>query len=278
MKSDLEATGERVIEDAYMHSIGAYTIFVMHAASYGYVESICKGKKVLDLGCGSGYGTTRISHVATEAHGVDVSSAAIDYATEKYRKDNLHFRTIEPGCPLPYSDGSFDVVLSFQVIEHVLDDSGYIAEASRLLAPGGKLVVITPDRQNRLFPWQKPWNRWHLREYDINSLFDLVNKHVRVTAKLKMGAPWKIASVEIKRYRLTKWLCLPFTLPWVPESLRIGGLNLIHRLVAKPKSPPGTATIKEFSFDETAMIIAPEPKNSLNLIIVAQAPGAPEHA
>ncbi|MCD9086157.1 class I SAM-dependent methyltransferase [Stenotrophomonas sp. SY1] len=270
MKIELEPTGERVIEDAYMHTLGAYTIYSMHAASYRFAEEICGDKKVLDLGCGSGYGAMRLSQKAAEVYGVDISGEAIAYADENYQRDNLHFQKIEPDARLPFPDSSFDVVLSFQVIEHVSDEDGYLQEARRVLAPGGTLIVITPDRRNRLFPGQKPWNRWHLREYDMDTLANLIGRHLSITKRFRMGASWKIASVEINRYRRTKWLCLPATLPFLPDSIRIAALNLAHRVLAARNRPRNASEINEFCFDERDFIIDEEAENSLNLIITAQ--------
>lgn len=269
MKIDLEPTGERVIEDAYQHSLGAYTIYAMHAASYGFVENMCSGKKVLDLGCGSGYGAMRLAKIASEVHGVDVAEDAISYAKERFKRANLHFHRIDPSEQLPFTNASFDVVLSFQVIEHVSDEDGYLQEARRLLKPGGTLVVITPDRKNRLLPGQKPWNRWHLREYDMNALVKLISRHLTVTQTLRMGARWEIASTEIKRYSRTKWLCLPATLPGMPDFIRIGALNLVHRFIGKAKTSR-SSTIQKFEFDEHDFIISKSQENSLNLVVTAQ--------
>ncbi|MEN5207737.1 class I SAM-dependent methyltransferase [Stenotrophomonas terrae] len=269
MRIDLEPTGERVIEDVYMHSIGAYTIYAMHAASYGFVEKLCSEKKVLDLGCGSGYGAMRLSKTANEVHGVDVAEDAISYAKERFKNANLHFRKIDPSKQLPFATASFDVVLSFQVIEHVSDEDGYLREARRLLKPGGTLVVITPDRKNRLLPGQKPWNRWHLREYDMSTLVKLINRHLTVTQALQMGARREIASIEIKRYSRTKWLCLPATLPGMPDFIRIGALNLVHRVIGKFK-PAHSVAIQKFEFDEHDFIIGENQENSLNLVVTAQ--------
>ncbi len=270
MKRDLQPTGERVIEDAYQHSIGAYTIYAMHAASYAFVENMCKNKVVLDLGCGSGYGTERISNVARTTYGVDISQEAVDYARDKYRKDNLHFQKVDIDEHLPFADNTFDVVLSFQVIEHVQDDEAYVRQANRVLAPNGVFVVITPDRKNRLLPGQRPWNRWHVREYDGDQLFGLINKYIPVSKRLNMGAPWKIAKVEINRYRLLKWVCLPATLPFMPEFVRVGALNAIHRLAAMRSRPPTRERPRNFGFDESDLIISENAENSLNVIIVAQ--------
>lgn len=270
MKIDLEPTGERVLEDAYMQSLGTYTIYAMHAASYAFVQAMCTGKKVLDFGCGSGYGTQRISRVAREICGVDVAGDAIEYAKARYRSDNLHFQQINTSPPLPFPAASFDVILSFQVIEHVSDDDTYLREARRLLKPGGTLVVITPDRKNRLLPYQKPWNRWHLREYDMTQLAAKVSKHFQLIQELRMGARTEIAATEIDRYTRTKWLTLPATLPFIPEPVRRGALDLIHAIIGKLKPAKPDAIPASYDFDETDFIINANPPNSMNLILVAE--------
>ncbi|MEO6102828.1 MAG: class I SAM-dependent methyltransferase [Pseudoxanthomonas sp.] len=275
MSIELEPTGERVIEDAYFRSLGAYVIYVMHAASYGFAESFCEGKAVLDLGCGSGYGAARISKVATSVCGVDISQEAIDFARARYAAPNLSYARIEPGSPLPFDDATFDVALSFQVIEHVPDDVGYLREAQRVLKPGGVMIVITPDRRHRLLPAQKPWNRWHLREYSASGLAQLISQVFDLQQSLRMGAPWSIAGVEHRRYRITKWLTLPVTLPFIPERLRRHGLDFIHSLRSKPAAVDAQSTgpLPKYDFDEQAILIAPDPPHSLNLVMVARKAG-----
>lgn len=274
MSGRLEPTGERVIEEAYYRSRAAYVIYVLHAASYSFAESYCAGARVIDLGCGSGYGAARIAKVARTLVGVDVSSDAVTFANARYKSPNLSFERIEPDAPLPFEDREFDVALSFQVIEHVSDDEHYLKEAFRVLKPGGVLLLITPDRRYRLLPAQKPWNRWHLREYSMRTLSKLVCRRFQIERSLRMGAPWSIANIEIRRYRLIKWLTLPITLPFVPEMLRRRGLDLIHAL--RPQQEPVLTDTQEFKrdygFDEKAMLIEENPSNSMNLIIIARKP------
>ena len=273
MKIDLEPTGERVLEDAYMQSLGTYTIYAMHAASYAFVQTICTGKKVLDFGCGSGYGTRRISNFAEEAYGVDVASDAVEYARTRYHNENLRFLQIDPQSPLPFPAGAFDVILSFQVIEHVNDDEAYLREAHRLLKPGGTLILITPDRKNRLLPGQKPWNRWHLREYGMAQLSGKVRKYFQLKSELRMGAPHRIAATEIDRYTRTKWLTLPVTLFFIPEPVRRTALDAIHAVMGKlrrhkPATPDSAPA--SYDFDETDFIISNDPPYSMNLVLVAE--------
>lgn len=276
MKTELEPSGERVIEDAYHRSIGAYVIYIMHAASYRFAEPYCTGRRVLDLGCGSGYGAARIAGVASAVTGVDIAADAIAFAKARYAAPNLDYRQVVADAALPFDDGSFDVVLSFQVIEHVVDEAGYLREARRVLRPGGVLILITPDRQHRLLPGQRPWNRWHLREYSADRLIALVSPVLEVVSTLRMGAAPEIADIELRRYRWTKWVTLPVTLPFLPESLRRCGLDLLHRIKGqgKPVQAGAGEPRRDFDFDESAINIGADASHSLNLVLVARRPGA----
>lgn len=279
MSIELEPTGERVIEDAYHRDFGAYVIYVMHAASYRFAEPFCEAKRVLDLGCGSGYGAARIAQDAEFVDGVDVSDEAVAFASAHYSAHNPRYSRIDPTLPLPFENSSFDTVLSFQVIEHVHDELAYPREARRVLKPGGHLLVITPDRKYRLLPSQKPWNRWHLREYSSRSLSDLVAQVFEIDQCLKMGAPWDIARVEHVRYKRTKWLTLPMTLPFFLEPLRRRGLDLLHSILRRGKkvSAESSEPRPDYGFDETAVLIAREPPYPMNLLVVARK-GTPPRA
>src|SRR6056297_1122941 len=112
MSGRLEPTGERVIEEAYHRSRGVYFIYVMHAASYWFAESYCVGARVIDLGCGSGYGAARIAKVARAVVGIDISSDAVAFANSRHESLNLSFHRVDPGARLPVKDGEFDGALS----------------------------------------------------------------------------------------------------------------------------------------------------------------------
>ena len=141
-----------------------YCLHLMHQKAYEEIKELVRGKVVLDLGCNNGYGTKEVSQHAKETVGVDVSARAIDDARRRYASDGIQFFLFD-GVKLPFADEYFDVVTSFQVIEHVVDVGAYLAEIFRVMKPQGIAIFTTPNAAIRLDPGMKPWNEFHVREY-----------------------------------------------------------------------------------------------------------------
>lgn len=262
----LEPTGERMILEHYKSSPEDYVIYLMHIATYRFAERYVQGKRVLDYGCGSGYGSAHVAEVAESVVAVDVAADAIDYATGQFTRENLSFKVIDPSQPLPFADASFDAVLSFQVFEHVPDPSRYLAEVRRVLAPGGTLVLATPDRSTRLLPLQRPWNRWHLHEYSGAELGAKLREHFPRVEVLGMGGRRDVIEIELARYRKLKWMTLPFTLPLMPDAWRVAALNLIHR-IRGTQSRGGQP--RDYPYAVEDVTIAADISPSVNLVAVA---------
>lgn len=133
-----EFTGERVIPGQVEDDLWAE-----HIARYAFASRLAAGKRVLDLGCGTGYGTAELAKHATEAVGVDIAADAIEYATAHYAA--AHFIKVA-ATELPFPDASFDLVTSFELIEHLTDYRPLLAQARRVLHPAGLFVVSTPNK------------------------------------------------------------------------------------------------------------------------------------
>lgn len=263
----LEPTGERMIVENYKSSIEDYVIYLMHIATYRFAESFVKDKRVLDYGCGSGYGSARMAEIAASVDAVDIAEDAITHAQGEFRRENLRFRSINPSAPLPFADNSFDTVLSFQVFEHVTDVDHYLGEIARVLARGGTLVLVTPDRSTRLLPLQRPWNRWHVKEYSADSLASAMRRTFDDVQIQLMTGRQDVINVELRRCRKLKWMTLPFTLPFIPDALRVSMLNLVHSLRGRPEAKSAPL---EFDFDESVIAIGPDLRPSLNLVAIAR--------
>lgn len=265
----LEPTGERMILEHYTASPEDYVIYLLHLATYRFAEPYCRGKRVLDFGCGSGYGSAQIAATATAVHAVDVAADAIDYARGKYARDNLEFHVVGAGDGLPFPDGHFDVVLSFQVFEHVRDADRYLSEARRVLAPHGRLILVTPDRSTRLLPGQRPWNRWHVHEYGARQLERVMRRHFAQVEVLGMGGRADMLDIELRRCRRLKWLSLPFTLPFLPDAWRVAALNLIHRVRGRGVGRAGGGgTPPRFGVED--VVIGASVAPSVNLVAIAR--------
>jgi SAM-dependent methyltransferase len=105
-----------------------------------------RGKRILDLGCGVGAFVRRLREFSPRVYGVDIDAENVRKGGEEV--PNLGLAV---GERLPFADGAFDVVLLHEVLEHVTDDRQTLKEASRVLAPGGRIVVFCP---NRLYPFE----------------------------------------------------------------------------------------------------------------------------
>ncbi len=160
----------RVYEHDEWFTLIDYVTFLKHRKAYDFADERAKGLKVLDFGCGSGYGSSLLAKNAASVDGVDASSPAIAHCLEHYDMPNLTYHKIPPNTTLPFEDNSFDVVISFQVIEHMPDVQAYLRLLKRVLRPGGTLLITTPNRAHRLWPFQMNWQPAHFREYSVKTL------------------------------------------------------------------------------------------------------------
>jgi len=264
----LEPDGERMIVEHYRGSASDYLIFLFHDVSYRFAAPQVAGGDVLDLGCGSGYGSAMLAREAKSVIGVDVSAAAIEHARERYGCQNTTFRQISPTEGLPFESGTFDSAVCFQVIEHVQDDRRFVAEIARVLRPGGLAILATPDRSTRLLPGQKPWNRWHIREYSATRLRRLLAAEFADVSVQYMSGAEGVIDIELARASRLKWLTMPFTVPVIPEPVRFWALSTLRRLqdARRPKAPAA----QNYGFSVDDLWIGDSPARSVNLVALAR--------
>lgn len=136
----VEFTGERLIPGQVSDDL-----LNEHRARYVFAARLAGARHVLDAGCGAGYGSAELAHVAASVIGADTAADAIAFARENYRLPNLHFERASCDA-LPHLDGSFDLVVAFEVIEHLESWSKFLLEVRRVMSPHGQFVVSTPNK------------------------------------------------------------------------------------------------------------------------------------
>ena len=102
---------------------------------YKLAQKYCEGKKVLDIACGTGYGSKELAEVASSVIGIDVDKASVELAQKMYQSKNLQFK-LGNGQDIQVEDESMDVVVSFETIEHIVDYHQFMRELKRVLKPG----------------------------------------------------------------------------------------------------------------------------------------------
>lgn len=155
-----EFTGERVIP-----GLVDADLFNEHLSRYRFAAQFATPEMaVLDAGCGTGYGSAEFN--ARAIAGVDLSPEAVAHAAAHYARPNTFFAAATCAA-LPFADAAFDLLVSFEVIEHLPDYRALLSEARRVLKFGGVFLVSTPNRayyaESRA---QAGPNPFHVREFD----------------------------------------------------------------------------------------------------------------
>lgn len=135
----LEFTGERVVP-----GLVDVDLLNEHLARYRFAERFAEGRRVLDAGCGSGYGTAEFRE-SSSVVGVDLSADAVTHARSHFSRPGVGF--LQASCEaFPFGEDSFDLVTAFEVIEHLEHWERLLTESRRVLTPGGLLLVSTPNK------------------------------------------------------------------------------------------------------------------------------------
>lgn len=143
-------------------------LFQRSIKAYYEAASLISGN-VLEIGTGSGYGVEIISGVADKFTTVDKFDTKIDFS--KYPNVTFVQQNVPP---LNFPDNTFDFAITFQVVEHIKDDHAFIREIHRVLKPGGKLIITTPNIKMSLTR-----NPWHVREYTVEQFRELLGKYFK---------------------------------------------------------------------------------------------------
>jgi 2-polyprenyl-3-methyl-5-hydroxy-6-metoxy-1,4-benzoquinol methylase len=145
--------------------------FTNHLKVYRFASQFCRGKTILDVGCGTGYGTALLAESSKKVVGIDLSRQAVRYAQRRYRSANLEFLRMSAES-LEFADRSFDFVLSTENFEHLRDQRANLRQTSRILTDEGMLLLATPNPEM----FVKVSNRYHTHEFAYSELVQILQE------------------------------------------------------------------------------------------------------
>jgi len=165
----LALTGERTVpgipEENYW--------FRRHEVAYLRLQHHCAGARVLEAGCGEGYGAALLAGSARQVIGLDYDAITAGHVAARYPEVRVVRGNL---AHLPLPDGAVDVVANLQVIEHLWDQAGFLLECIRVLRPGGLLLLSTPNRITFSPGRDTPINPFHTRELAGSELTQLLEE------------------------------------------------------------------------------------------------------
>lgn len=201
-QNDVAFTGERLILNPFVMA-NLPDVYEEHLRRYELAGSLVADLHVLDAACGAGYGSLMLRDAgAASVTGIDIDAATIDRAKLDYSRDGVTFVQGDV-LRLPFPDGLFDAVVSFETIEHIADGAAWIREAARVLKDDGLFIVSTPNRavtNASLYFEEQPANPHHMFEYRTSELVGELLQEFRIEELY--GQSW----FDDSRFAAMRWL------------------------------------------------------------------------
>jgi ubiquinone/menaquinone biosynthesis C-methylase UbiE len=190
------------------------------------------GDKVLEIGCGIGSVVFELSRQGYDVTGTDISNAAITYGLKKYGDIRLE---VQPAETLPYEDKSFDIVLSFDLFEHIAQIDRHVSEVARVLRPGGSYLFQTPNKySNATYEtlWTKSlkWRRYHPSLHSPGQLRRRLAKHGFETRFIKMNPINEFTRKKLKKLGPVGWIIRHVNFRLLPLVLQTNLYVVAHKM------------------------------------------------
>jgi len=194
--------GERLVPSR--REVSLMYPMVDHLARYHFAEKYVKDQAILDVGCGTGYGSATVAHNSRFLVGIDQSRNAISYAGKHYAGPRTEF-IVQDASHLGFSDDTFDVVLSFEMIEHLQDPAMFLSQINRVLRKGGLFIISTPNKIYTSPGRATPIWKFHKTEYYASEFEDLLRQFFEVRMfgqriSSTQYAQWDKRILKLQRY------------------------------------------------------------------------------
>ena len=250
-----EITSEQITSDNPIHQ----RLFKAYVVAEPYVKG-----DVLEVGCGEGRGIERLTKNARSFTAVDKIKPVIEQLKQKHPGARFISMNIPPLSGL--QDNAYDLVVSFQVIEHIKDDVSFLKEIHRVMRPGGTALLTTPNRRLTLTR-----NPWHIREYVSEELETLARKIFPevavkgITGNNKVMTYYEENKKSVKRF--TRWDILDFQHKLPAGILRIP-YEILNRLNRNRLQASGSELVRSIRHED--YILTEDPTQSLDLLLIAR--------
>jgi SAM-dependent methyltransferase len=248
--SPLKPTTVRFVPDEAT-SPDELAIAALHLYAYTTAAGLVQpGARVLDIGFGEGYGSRILTGAGAEYCGVEVDPEIVEHARSRY---GPHFERYD-GTSISEPDDAFDLVVAFQMIAYLDDPQPLLREIGRVLRPTGVALLTTPNRVYRLDEGQRPWNRYHVREYSASELTDVLGKTFGNVMVHGVVAAEPIDSIVRARAARARKLARldPLGLRyWLPERVNTPLRRAVRR-TAQPVADRSQFTLDRISHDEAS--------------------------
>jgi 2-polyprenyl-3-methyl-5-hydroxy-6-metoxy-1,4-benzoquinol methylase len=221
-----------------------------HLTAYLHARELARGHKVLDAGCGEGFGTQALAEAAREVVGIDYSRDAIAYCRERWKAPNLRFEVVDLTDPRGF-DETFDLVLNFQVLEHIPNEADFLRSLRARMAPDATLMITTPNRLATVGE-----NPYHLREYSAGELAALLGQVFADVRLLGMFGNEKVREFDRRRAQAIRRvlrldpLGLRNALPKPLVRFAFARLAVLVRRNAKSGAPGASIAPEDFAMRE----------------------------
>ncbi|HYG03335.1 MAG TPA: class I SAM-dependent methyltransferase [Chryseosolibacter sp.] len=248
-----EITSETIASDNPIHQ----RLYKAYVVAKDYVMG-----DVLEVGCGEGRGISLLMSRARSFTAVDKIATVIEDLKKRFPAGSFKSMNIPPLGGL--QDNAYDVVFSFQVIEHIKDDALFLQEIHRVLKPGGKAVLTTPNRRMSLSR-----NPWHVREYLPDELANLASKFFsNVEMKGIAGNEKVMAYHEENRKsvnRLMRWDVLKMQY-WLPAPLLRIPYEILNRWNRNKLQTVDNMLVNAIRHED--YVVADDARTALDLLLI----------
>lgn len=248
-----EIASDKIVSDNPIHQ----RLLKAYYAAIPYV-----GGDLLEVGCGEGRGVELLSSLCTQYVALDKITDIIERLSKSHQNVSFRQAVVPPFSGI--GDNSFDVVVSFQVIEHIRDDNFFLKEIYRVLKPGGKALISTPNIKKTLTR-----NPWHIREYtaaQLTALTESIFSKVEskgITGNKKVMEYYEMNRESVKKITRFDFLNLQYRLPASLLRIPYDIMNRVNRNLLQ-KNNAGLVT----DITHEDYLVSDNPDESLDLFYI----------